>query len=350
MKKFILLIPVMFLSVLVLNCTQAGAQTSQKTWNLKMHHEQAETSPYQVYGHVPWAQDVEKATNGRVKITIYPMQTLMKSKDAWEGVKSRIADISWIFTGYFPGQMDLIDAITLPFMSPSGHVGSRVAWALYQKFPEIQAQVDDVKILTCWTSEPYRFITTKKQINTMADFSGLKLRMTGGPPTEMMKLLGGVPMMVPMPDNYENMQKGVTDGMAGPAEAILGYRLYEVVKYYCTIPTVCVNFFLIMNKKVWGEMPPDIQDAIMSVSGEKQAIRYGRDVFDGAYNSMPDVIKKAGYEYNVNTPPNEEVDKWIAVAGKPLWDDWVKRMEAKGHKVASQILAETLKLVEEYSK
>jgi len=352
MKRFLLIpLVVLLVSGLILGgcAAPAPAPAPEKTWNLKLAHEQTEANDFHVYGHVPWAQNVEKATNGRVKVTIFPNQVLMKSKDAWEGVQSGIADVAWIFTGFFPGQFDLLDSISLPFMAPNAEVASRTAWALYEKFPEIQAQSADAKILTVWTTEPYWFLTTKKHIKVLEDFKGMKIRMTGGPPTEMMKLLGGVPMMVPMPDNYLNLQKGVTDGMAGPAEAIVGFRIYEVAKYYTFVPTVCVSFLLAMNKDVWNEMPPDIQEAIMSVSGESQSIRYGGYCFDGAREKMPGIIEKAGYEMITYTPPKEEVDRWIEVAGKPLWDGWAEKMEAKGHANAREILDETLRLVEQYS-
>jgi TRAP-type C4-dicarboxylate transport system substrate-binding protein len=60
----------------------------------------------------------------------------------------------------------------------------------------------------------------EKPVSTLDDIKGLKIRMSGGPPTDMMKALGGVPMLIPMPDNYISLQKGVIDGMGAPWEAI----------------------------------------------------------------------------------------------------------------------------------
>ena len=329
---------------------KASPTAPVKTWNLKMHHEHATTSPYQIYGHQPWADAIEKATNGRVKVTIYPMQTLMKGKDSWDGVQSGVADMAHVFTGYYPGIFELLDCISLPFLARNAEVASRTAWALYQKYPEIQAQMKNAKVLTIWTTYPYIFLTPKKQIKTLEDFKGMKMRMTGGPPTEMMKLLGGNPMLIPMNDMYLNLQKGVVDGMAGEGEAITGYRLYEVLKYYTVVPSVTVWFFHAMSWDTWNSFPPDIQQAIMSVSGETQCIRYGKDVYDKAWADLPGVIAKAGFEMITYTPPKEEVARWIAVAGKPVWDDWITKMEAKGNKNARQILEECQRLIKEYTK
>ena len=302
-----------------------------------------------MWGHTPWAQDVERVTNGRVKVEQYHSDTLMKSVNAPEGIKSGIAEVAWLFTGYFPGQFEPFDAVTLPFIAPSGEVASRVIWALYNKFPELQAVTADFKVLTAWTSAPYYLLTTKKHVKTVDDIKGMKIRSTGGPPTDMTKLLGATPLMMPMTDVYLNLQKGVMDGLWVPSEANLTYRFYELAKYYTLVPTVTTVFMLIMNKETWNEMPKDIQDAIMSVSGETQSIRYGGGVFDRAEIALRDAVKKAGFEMVEYAPPPEEMAKWTAIAGKPLWDSWVKSVEAK--KIPGRKLVdEALRLVEEYSK
>lgn len=352
MKKF-LLIPLMIALMtasIVGGLTPAPAQ-GQKTWTIKFHYEQPTTAPLPVYGFEPWAKDVERVTKGRVKMEIYPGDTLFKTKtDAVEAVKAGIADIAFMYAWAFAPQFDLIDAIGVPFLAPNAEVASRTAWALYQKFPEVQAQWKDVKLLSAWTTDPYIFITTKKQIKVLEDFKGMKIRMTGGAATDMMKLLGGVPVTVPMPHNYENLQKGVIDGMAAPGEAIAGFRLYEVVKYYTLVPTTCVTQELIMNKNTWNKLPSDIQEAIMSVSGEHAAIRHGGGCFDRAWEKLSDTVKKAGYEMITYTPPKKEVDRWITIAGKPLWDTWVKKMEERGHTNAREIQEETIRLIKQYSQ
>lgn len=330
--------------------TAAAATTPLKTWKLKFAYNQPATSPFEKYGHVPWAQDIEKATNGRVTLEMYPSDTLSKTTAILDTVKAGIADIGFVSTGNHPGQFEVSDSIGLPFVAPSGEIGSRVAWALYQKYPEIQAQFKDYQLITIYTGEPYYFINNNRFFKTVADFKGQKMRVQAGLATEMMKLLGGTPLFIPIPDAYANLQKKVVDGTCVPSEAITGFRLYEVAPYFTYVPTVGSTFLTVMNKNVWNGMPKDIQDAIMSVSGEKLAIRYGKDVFDGARKEMPAVIKAAGFSINEYTVPPEEVAKWNDLVGKPLANDWVTRMEAKGIKNAKQILDDTYALVKQYNK
>ena len=157
-------------------------------------------------------------------------------------------------------------------------------------------------------------------------------------------------MGIPIPDAYLSLQRGVVDGTTVPAEAIIGFRLYEVAPYLTYVATTAMPFVTTMNKVVWNELPKDIQDALMSVSGETLAVKYGRDAFDATRKEMLDVIKAAGYKAYEYTPPAEEVAKWADVAGKPVWDGWVKKMEGKGYKTASKILEDMFALVKQYSK
>lgn len=339
------------LALLVAVTIPPAVQAEKAAYTLKFHYEQAATAPAAVYGHEPWAKAVEKATGGRVAIQIFPGDTLFKTKtDTVDAVKAGLTDVAFMYAWAFAPQFDLIDALTVPFIAPNAEVASRATWKLYNTFPEIQQQWKDVKVLTVWNTDPYIFLTTKKQIRTLEDFKGMKIRVTGGMATEMMKLLGGTPITIPMPQNYENLQKGVIDGLASPCEAVLGFRFYEVATNYTLAPTTCVSQQLIMNKKAWERLPADIQGQIMSVSGENAAIRYGGSCYDRAWDQLPEECKKNGYPMNIYTPPKEEIDRWVEVAGKPLWQAWVKNMEGRGFSSAAEIQKAAIQLVEEYKK
>ncbi|MDP2917831.1 MAG: TRAP transporter substrate-binding protein [Dehalococcoidia bacterium] len=308
------------------------------------------TSYYHMYGHVPWVEGVEKATNGRVKVTIYPSSTIMKSKDAWEGVKSGVADISWLFTGLVPGQFDMVEAVSLPFMVPSAEVGAYVTWNLFQKSPDVQKQFAAMKMLAIWCSEPGFYVSNKKVFKTLDDFKGMKVREVGGPPTELIKALGATPLLIGMPDVYLNLQKGVMDAAEVTSESYWGFRLFEVAPYVTLIPAIPKIHMLFMNKDTWNDMPKDVQDGIMSVSDEKGSVRYSVDVYERSRIDLPDLIKKSGSNVTFYTVPPDDVAKWVEVGGKPVWANWIKSMKAKGFANAQQVFDLTQQLADEYSK
>jgi len=321
--------------------------SSAKAITLNLADQNSEVGWGPVHAVQPWAKQVEKATKGKVKIRIYPSQTLCKGKDAWTATKTGITDIGWCFHGYWPGLTSLADVISLPALPfTKAEKGSEVLWKLYKKFPSIQKQFQDNQVLLVYTSTPYLLITTKKQVNTLEDIKGLKIRMTGGPPTDQMKALGGVPQLIPMPGNYLALQKGVIDGMGAPWEAIHGFRLYEVVKYYTDAPFPAVYFSIAMNKNKWNSLSKDVQDAIMSVSGLKGSKFWGRNFFDTAKDGVYEKAKKEGYEINFYHLPGNERARWLEVGGKPIWDQWVKKMKNAGHPEAQEILDSALQMLQ----
>ncbi len=322
-------------------------QSQAKTITLRFAHQNPATGASSVNCVEPWLQQIETATKGKVKIQRFYGQTLAKGKDMWNATKAGITDIGWCFQGYWPGLTPLSDVISLPAMPfDSAEKGSAAMWDLYEKFPEIQKEYKDLKVLLFYTSEPYTLVTREKPVKTMADLKGMKVRMTGGPPTDMIRALGGVPMLIPMPDNYISMQKGVIDGLGAPWEAIDVWRFYEVGKYYTQVPFPSVYFSIVMNKRKWNSLPKDVQDAIMSVSGRVGSKFWGRNFFDKMKAAGVEKIKAAGQGDNLFTLSAAEKKEWLDVGGKPIWDKWVKKMEKKGYGNAKLILDTAVQLAE----
>lgn len=314
--------------------------TYAKTFTLRYANQNPELGWGTQMAFKPWKERIEKASGGRIVIKGYHSQTLAKGPDTWKAVKSGIADIGWCFHAYWPGMTSLADVISLPSLPfRTSEEGSAALWKLYEKFPQIQKQFSDNHILLLYTTDPYFLITTKKQVKTLDDIKGLKVRMMGGPSTEMMKRLGGVPVSVPMPGNYIAMQKGVTDGMGAPWEATKSFRLYEVAKYYTLDTSFPVVYFSIaMNKKTWAKLPQDLKDIFTKESGLAGAKFWGRNFFDTAREAMIAEAIDKGFEMNIYPLPKSEKEKWLEVAGKPVWDAWLKKMQSEGHPEAKEIL------------
>ena len=294
----------------------------------------------------PWVKKVEEATKNRVKIDIFPAQTLAKGPDIWNAVKSGVADMGWCWHGYWPDMTPLSDILHLPGLSfKSAEQASEILWRLYEKFPAIQREYKDFHVLLLYAGDPRFLITNKKQVKTLEDIKGMKMRTPGGPPTEQMKALGAVPVLIPMPDVYQALDKGVVDGNVISWEAIYSFRLYEVVKYYTFAPLTSTYFSIPMNKQKWESLPKDIQEAIMSVSGLEAAKFWGRNFFDTVEAAVVENAKKGGYTMiRYNLPP-EELERWVKVSGEPVWKEWVKKMEGKGRPEAQQILNAALEML-----
>ena len=198
---------------------------------------------------------------------------------------------------------------------------------------------------TSGTSDPYVLISTKKQVKTLEDVKGMKIKVLGGPPMDQIKAMGGIPVPIPMPDTYMGLDRGVIDGAAVAREAVSAYRFYELAKYYTVAPLSAVFFSMSMNKQKWESLPKDIQQAITSVSGLWAAKFWAYNWFDTAEEDLFNRPEGTNYQIVKYTLPPEEVQRWTKVGGEPIWKEWVKKMESKGRPDAQQVLNATLEML-----
>ena len=359
MKKiFLISLLSAFVSVLIFGGSSIAAP--KKPIELRLAHNSSPMSNAHRNFIVPWSKKVEEVTKGRVKITIYPSQTLCKVKEMVDATRAGITDMAWVVIGMFP-QFKLTSVATLPFLNlPSGTVegrtlgpgaiNSHIIQELYETFPEIQAEWKQagVKPLLFHTGGPTFLMMNKKPVRNMADLKGMKIRELAGPTVDIWKLLGAVPVVMPLPATYEAAEKGIIDGVDLDWGGVVGFRIYEVAPYRTGVGITLPRFSIIINNEKWNSLSPDIQEAIMGISGMYGAEFAGDGLVGaGMAKAVSARAKKAGHEIvEVGLDPGE-LEKWIDVAGKPVWDRWAADMEAKGLP-GRKILDETLRLIKKY--
>jgi TRAP-type C4-dicarboxylate transport system substrate-binding protein len=213
-----------------------------------------------------WAQEVERRTGGRVKITIFPGGTLTAANQCYDGVVNGISDIGMSVFAYTRGRFPVMEACDLPLGYPSGLVATRVVNEYYSTVKP--KELDDVKVLYLHAHGP-GLLHTKKPVKTLEDLSKMKIRSTGLS-AKVVKALGAVPVAMPQGETYESLQKGIVEGTFGPIEVLKGWRQAEVIKYTTNCYSVgyTTAMFVVMNKDKWASLPADIQKIIEETSEE----------------------------------------------------------------------------------
>jgi len=285
-----------------------------------------------------WAKEIEKQTNGRVKITMFYSGTLTPADKCYDGVEKGISDIGFSVLAYTRGKFPLTEVIDLPIGIKSGLAATKLINEYYNKFKP--KEFDGTKVMYLHGHGP-GFIHTKEAVNKLEDLKGKKIRCTGLA-AKIAEKLGATPVAMPMGDTYDALRRGVVDGSMSPQEALSGFKWGEVVKF--TVEdfgaTYSSGMFVVMNKDKWNVLPPDIQKIIEKINGEwieKQGKTW-------------DEIDKEGRDYTIKlgnriiSLSKEENEKW-ARAVRPLLDDYLKNMKDKGlpGEEALKFCTETLK-------
>lgn len=335
------------LSILTLPLTPETA--SGEVITLKFAHQNPPKGRTTIKIIDAYIDKVRAVTKGKLKIVVYPAQSLIKDREMVTGIETGIADMSWTPLGYFAGRFPLTTVTTLPFMAlNSGAKMSMVLQELYETMPEVQREYRSMKVLFFHTSDAYRIVTSKKPVRNMDDAKGLKLRVMGAYPIKAAKELGISPLFMTMPQVYESGEKGVLDGATLPWAAVATFKLYEVYNYWTDAPLWGANFMVFMNKDKWNSLPPDIQKEISSISGMKAAEWAGNAGFGpDVQNDVETRVKAEGQKYEKVSLDPGELEKWKKIGGQPIWNEWVNEMNKKGLP-GQKVLDTTMSLMEKY--
>lgn len=271
-----------------------------------------------------WAERMGTLTDGKLEVTIFPGGALGKPPHQYDNAVKGITDIAFGLQSYTPGRFPLTSVMELPFLVPSGEVGARVLWRLYEK--RLHREYQDTKVLWLFMHGPGQIFTTKKPVRTLEDLKGLKLRSPGPIMSDVIKALGAVPVTMPITQVYTGLERRTIDGVCGPWEIMPPFRLYEQCKYATEADIYSMTFFVVMNKGAYDELPADLKEALDANIGESMSIEAAR-----AYDAGDAPARKMSVEkgMEVYVLPKAERGKWREMTA-PVVEAWVEEMESKG--------------------
>ena len=270
-----------------------------------------------------WVKEIEKRTDGLVKVQTFPGGTLLGARDMYDGVLRGVADIGLGSPSYDPGRFPLTSGVALPVNFPNATVASLTLLDIMNEFKP--AEYDQFKIITMFTNEP-GYIMSRTPVKSLVDLKGMKLRAAGtGVP--VLKILGAAPVGMPMPQVPESVQTGVIDGAMTSREVLKDFKLAERLRHVLIYPTVVVAFAAVMDKKKWETLPDKVKKVIDELAREMA-------IWTGQYHdrqNVGDAINWAKKEYNLQIHLLSEVEKtkWSALLA-PMVENWKKEMGAKG--------------------
>lgn len=309
----------------------AGAQTTltMSSWVPPNHPLTKELLP-------GWAAEVEKATNGRVKLQMLPKHP-SAPPGTFDAVREGLVDVSFVTASYTPARHVMPMLAELPGGGASAEINSVAYWRIHQKYLDKVGEYKGVKLLGVFTHGPGYMYNIKRPIEKLEDLAGLKVRTGGGIADEMARALGASAFVKPAPESYELLSSGVADGVFFPGESPASFKLEKLIKYATLFPggfySSAFGFF--MNEERWNKLPKEDQQAIDKVSGEWLA-RYAGKIWDNADRNGLAVLKAAGVQINEASPGliSSVKEKSAAVE-----QNWVKAASAKGID-AAKVLAE----------
>ena len=270
---------------------------------------------------------IEERTGGRVKITLYFGQALMRSAEQLRGIQSGIADLGVYVIG---DDLQANRIMEQPFMfSPTTDTYERTKLfeELRAKFPQLDKEFGSAVPLYWRSIVPEHVNTVKKPVTVPEDLRGMKLSASTWW-EEPFKSVSAALIFLRAPDWYMGLERGLIEGQIIHWNAMNAMKTLELFKFHTTFgPGGIDTPFLgaIINKDVYNSLPPDAQKIFMDTAKEWQ--QWGLEDDQKIMARMIAGAKEARHLIHEATP--SEVQQWADFT-KVVRDIWIKDTAAKG--------------------
>jgi C4-dicarboxylate-binding protein DctP len=268
-------------------------------------------------------QDLEKLTEGRVKVKYFYNWSLANNTEAViGGLQTQSFQVSDWGLGSFAEYTKAFLPLDVPYLVAGDKVAHEVVRGEVSRMMGDRLKQDTGIRMVMTTFLGFRHITnSKRPIITPDDMKGLKIRTQNNPlHLAGFKALGALPMPMAFSELFTSLQQGVVDGQENPLYHIYTAKLYEVQKYLSLTSHLCTLGAFVMNDEYYQSLPEDIRQAIDQAAKASQEAGI-QEIVDGEKIWLKEMSSKI----EVNKLSDEQIMAFQNTI-KPHWPEMAKTM------------------------
>ncbi|HEX3061147.1 MAG TPA: DctP family TRAP transporter solute-binding subunit, partial [Usitatibacter sp.] len=226
---------------------------------IKFSHVVAEATP-KGKGALKFKELAEARTQGKVKVEVYPNSTLYKDGEEMNALQLGSVQMLAPSTAKFgPLGVREFEVLDLPYLFDSYDELHKVTRGAIGKSLFQKLESKGITGLAYWDNG-FMDMSANKPLRMPEDFRGLKMRIQSSKVLDaQMRALGAVPQVMAFSEVYQALQTGVVDGTENPPSNLYTQKMYEVQKYLTLSNHHYLGYAVIVNKKFWEGLPPDIR-------------------------------------------------------------------------------------------
>lgn len=273
-----------------------------------------------------FAADVDKATGGKLKITVHANASLFKANEIKRAVQGGQAPIGEVLLANFENENPIYGADGIPFLATSYAESKKLAEA--QK-PVLQKLLASQGMMLLYTVPwPPQGIYVKKEIASVADMRGLKWRAYSPATAKVAELIGAQPVTIQAAELSQALATGVVESYMSSGSTGYDSKTYESIKYWYDTQAWLPKNGILVNKKAFDALDKPTQDAVLKAAADAEARGWKISEEKNAW------YKKALTDkgMKIMTPSPKLVADLKQVGGIML-TDWQKKAGADGDAV-----------------
>ena len=322
---------------------------AQAVVTLKFHTFMSPQSNVWLNMHKAWMDKVEKESGGRIKFEAYPaMQLGGTPVQLFDQARDGVVDVVWTLPGNTAGRFPRVEVFELPFMMSNAEATSKAYWEYVQTYAADEFK--DVQVLALQVHGPGVIHTVEKQIKSVNDLKGLKMR---GPTRQINKLLGylgSTPVGMPLPGIPDALSKGTINGAVIPWEVVPSVKVQELTKFHAEFDPAggalyTTTFVMAMNKAKYNSLPADLKKIIDNNSGIETSGWLGKTQQAGDAAGRKSATDRNNTVFTLDAAEAQQFRR----ASRLVEVEWVEDMKKRGFDGA-KLLENARALIDKHTK
>ncbi len=243
----------------------AASAAAQTRWDLPAAYP---ASNFHTENLVQFANDVDKASGGRLKITVHANASLFKANEIKRAVQGNQAQAGEILLANFENENALFGIDGIPFLA----TGYGDAMRLYRiEKPALEKLLASQGIKLLYTvAWPPQGIYTNRELNGVADMRGLKWRAYSPATSKIAELVGAQPVTIQASELSQALATGVVDSYMSSGATGFDTKTYEQLKRWYDTEAWLPKNAVVVNQKAFDALDKPTQDALLKASADAE--------------------------------------------------------------------------------
>ncbi len=300
-----------------------GAVQAQTKWDMPTPYSDGE---FHTRNAVMFVDDVKKASNGALTITVHSNGSLIKHPDILRAVSTGQVNIAEFLLSQFGNEDPVFEADNIPFVA----AGYDDAWKFYQAQKaalERSLEKRSLKLLysVAW---PGQGIYSKEPLKSVADLKGTKFRTYSPLTARLAELLGASPTVVQVPDVAQMFATGGIQAMITSSATGTSTKAWEFVKNYYDTSAFHPKNAVVVNARSFSRLPAAEQKALTGAAAAAE--KRGWEMSKTRTTDANELLVKNGMTIH---QPDAAMKAAFGKVGEQILDEWLKKSGAEGQAI-----------------
>lgn len=318
MKSFV---PAILVSALAAALALPAA--AQTRWDLPTGYAPAS---FQTENVQQFAADVDKATSGRLKITLHPNGSLYKANEIKRAVQTGQAQAGEFILSGAANENPLFGVDSIPFLADSYPAAKRLAEAARPALDRLlAAQGMKLLFVSPW---PGQSLYSSKPIETIADLKGTKMRAYNPATSRIAQLAGAQPTTIQLAELGQALATGTVENFLTSSASGVEMKLYESVKYFYGVNAWLPKNAVVVNRRAFEALDRPAQDAVLKAAAAAEQRGWATSEQKNA-----EYLKELAAKGMKVAAPSEALTHELRKIGATMTGEWLKQAGADGQAI-----------------